>query len=137
MSGELTTLPVSGEVPRKMRRYWSEKAKRRLVELSYQPNFSIAETALRYGVNANQLHNWRRAFGAPAAATSLEPEKRTGSTMSFAPVDIIERAPRPRRASAISSAIEIELSCGARVRVGEEVVEEALRRVLSALRSGS
>jgi transposase len=111
-----------------MRRYWPDDAKRRLVELSYRPDFSIAETALRYGVNANQLHTWRRQFGKDEpTVVAAKP------TLEFAAVDIVAAPSGPRPRGGGAGVIEIELTCGAKVRVGDDVGENSLRRVLSAL----
>ena len=44
----------------KRRRRHSVEFKKRLVEASNDPNQSVASVALEHGVNANQLHRWRR-----------------------------------------------------------------------------
>lgn len=47
---------------RRVRRWRSVTEKRRIVELTMEPGASVAEVARGYGVNANQVFKWRRAF---------------------------------------------------------------------------
>lgn len=47
---------------RARRRRWSQQQKRQIVEASLQPGASIAQVALEWQVNANQLHTWRRLY---------------------------------------------------------------------------
>lgn len=42
------------------RRRWPVEQKRRIVEATLAPGASIAQVAREHGVNANQLHAWRR-----------------------------------------------------------------------------
>jgi transposase len=48
----------------KRRRRHSPAFKQRVVAECRQPNTSIAEVALRHGLNLNLLHTWRRTLGA-------------------------------------------------------------------------
>jgi len=61
-----TSKPLAGtsapsSTPRPRRR-WPLEQKRRIVEASFVPGTSIAAVAREYGVNANQLHSWRRLY---------------------------------------------------------------------------
>jgi|SRR5579859_3255627 len=47
---------------RRIRRSWTVAEKRRIVELTLVPGASVARVARSYGVNANQVFVWRRAF---------------------------------------------------------------------------
>ncbi len=47
----------------KRRRRHSPAFKQRVVDECRQPNTSIAEVALRHGLNLNQVHTWRRLLG--------------------------------------------------------------------------
>ncbi|MBK6510572.1 MAG: transposase [Haliea sp.] len=47
----------------KRRRRHSHTFKQRVVDECRQPNTSIAEVALRHGLNLNQVHTWRRLLG--------------------------------------------------------------------------
>ena len=63
---------------RQTRRRWPIEQKRRIVEATLSPGVSIAQVAREYGVNANQLHSWRRLYqagrlGAKSAAATLLP----------------------------------------------------------------
>lgn len=49
-------------VIRQVRRRWPVEQKRRIVEATYAPGASIAQVAREHGVNANQLHSWRRLY---------------------------------------------------------------------------
>jgi transposase len=42
------------------RRSWSRVEKRRIVEEAFRPGASVAGVARNYGLNANQVLNWRR-----------------------------------------------------------------------------
>ena len=46
----------------KRRRRHSPAFKQRVVDECKQPNTSIAEVALRHGLNLNQVHTWRRSL---------------------------------------------------------------------------
>jgi transposase len=74
---------------RRVRRWRSVSEKRQIVQLTMEPGASVAEIARAYGVNANQLFKWRRAWvrgeltdGAAALlpvtlSSSVEPEDKT------------------------------------------------------------
>jgi len=57
--GELVSPRV---VIRQVRRRWPVEQKRRIVEATFVPGASIAQVAREHGVNANQLHSWRRLY---------------------------------------------------------------------------
>jgi transposase len=42
------------------RRRWSAEEKRAMVEEAEQPGCSVSQVARKYGVNPNQIFNWRR-----------------------------------------------------------------------------
>jgi transposase len=42
------------------RRRWSAEEKRAMVEEAEQPGSSISQVARKYGINPNQIFNWRR-----------------------------------------------------------------------------
>jgi transposase len=81
------------------RRRWSIEQKRRIVEATYAPGASIAQVAREHGVNANQLHSWRRLyqagrFEAQSPAATLLPVR----IVEDSPCVIAQPAARPRRA---------------------------------------
>ena len=89
-----------------------------MVKESLAPGATVAEVARRNNVRANQLHLWRRQ----SRQAGLRP-------VSFLPVAVA-----PQRQRTGDGGIEIELEGGVRVRVDATVDEEALGRVLRALR---
>lgn len=85
-------------VIRQVRRRWPVEQKRRIVEATYAPGASIAQVAREHGVNANQLHSWRRLcqagrFEAQSQAATLLPVR-----MIEEPTRVIAQpAAKPRR----------------------------------------
>ena len=45
---------------RRVRRFWSDDEKRRIVAQSYAPGVSVSVVARRYDVDANLIFRWRR-----------------------------------------------------------------------------
>jgi transposase len=145
--------------PRPTRRSWSRAEKGRIVDEACRPGASAADVARGYGVNANQVFNWRRALAIPAKTKRRATKTLAVSSVGFLPVGVIvptnDDAPAP--VPAVSTAgtspsgqgttrrppdgqmglIEIILACGMRLRVDAFVDEHALRRVLSAVRASS
>ena len=123
---------------RERRRQWSTADKLRIVEETHEPGIRVCHVAARHGLCESLLFAWRRQvregllaepdlpvfvpvqmLGTPAAAPSPPPPF---SAPAAAPV-------RPQ-----AGLIEIELGDGRQVRVGADVNQAALRRVLAALR---
>jgi transposase len=68
------------KVIRRRRRH-SPAFKQRVVDECRQPNTSIAEVALRHGLNLNQVHTWRRALGRSSIGDFVQlPPPSTGET---------------------------------------------------------
>jgi transposase-like protein len=75
-----SNLPIDGHsfrrvevltsIPRRLR--WSLAEKAAIVAESQAPGAQVSEIALRYGLHRNQLHVWRREFGAAADANARE-----------------------------------------------------------------
>ena len=150
------------------RRSWPGGEKRRIVEEAFRPGASVADVARRYGLNANQVFNWRRRALAAAKTRSrsaaLVPrgEVSAAPATAFLPIGTIGQtndeaaslvsppavaaagaehldhltAPRPAPTGS-TGLIEIDLTCGTRLRVDAFVNERALRRVLSVLKAAS
>jgi transposase len=108
------------------RRMRTAEEKLRIVQETLMPGISVAAIARRYGVNANLLFSWRRQHEQGVLA------KHTRSPKAAQLLPVKVSAPVVAGASS-AGAIEIELPCGARVRVSGEVAAEQLVRVLSAL----
>jgi transposase len=107
------------------RRRWSLEEKRAIVAESLTPHASMMAIARRHGIGTGQLYGWRHQLLG----------KRAGDAASFARVELTGE---PRRLAGpvvpSSGLIEIVLPGGATVRVDAQVDEQALCRVLAALR---
>ena len=107
------------------RRTHSLEFKQSAVEASRQPGASIAGVAMAHGINANQLHKWRRQLLAAVAVVAQPP---------MLPVTITpEPASIPDAASGQEGSIDIQFS-RARVLVRGRVDLDILQTVLATLR---
>jgi transposase len=138
------------------RRRWTIEQKRRIVEETLTPGASVSVVARRYDINANLLFKWKReadagelgGAAAPAAVAELVPIGVVGRSDDGVPTLLARiasggdelRLPEPGRSADLEARpgmIEIDLPCGARVRVDAAVDGRALGRVLSALKRHS
>jgi transposase len=104
--------------PARMHRRWSEEAKARIVEASLGPGAVIVAIARAHKVSASQIYGWRRRALASGAVRRRDAERVQFTGYDAAPAMIIE--------------IIVE---GATIRVGADVAEEQLARVIRAVRS--
>jgi transposase-like protein len=118
------TVPVDGTAGRRMR---PAEEKLRIVRETLVPGTSVAAVARRHGVNANLLFGWRRQYQQGALAEHT----RSPKVAKLLPVAVSSTVAATTPSSA--GTIEIELPCGARVRVTGDVTAERLVTVLSAL----
>jgi transposase len=120
------------EIVSDRRRAHSAEFRAAMVARSLEPGIRIQDLARRNGICASLIYRWRREQLVSAAPAQLVPVRiASESPPSIAPV------PPPRaepQSISGSGSIEIELACGVRVRVGEDVSLPALRRVIAALR---
>lgn len=127
------------------RRRWSDEEKLQLVAEACQPGKSVSQVARERGISASQLFGWRRKAIAQGLITDRRLEERTAKALTFAPVEIgKEQSPpeagskvgsaRRLAATRISSAVEIELRGGDRVRVEGCADANLVARIISALR---
>ena len=130
---------------RERRRRWSTEDKLRLVAEMAEPGTRVRAVAARHGVCESLLFTWRQqvrdgvltapempvfmpvqvlgtALGTPGLSRPEPPPAATPAASAPAPA-------RPQ-----GGVIEIELGDGRQVRVGADVNQAALRRVLAALR---
>jgi len=126
------------------RRKWTAEEKAALLAEVEAAGGRVLVVARRHGISQSLLYNWRSAW---KAAASL----RFGDAAEVVPLGMIGQsgcdaearaAPAPdaasrRRREARGGRIEIALPDGARVRVDGSVNEQALRRVLRALRGSA
>lgn len=113
-------------MPRRVRRFWSDDEKRRIVAQSYAPGVSVSVVARRYDVNANLIFTWRRDPRYKPAADAEE-------APSFLPVEVVPDPPLEQPAGSSDARIEIALSNGHRVNAFGSFDVDALCRVVRAL----
>jgi transposase-like protein len=122
------------------RRSWSDEQKCLIVAEATQPGAMVVEVARRWGIGTGLIYTWRRqmrqgelgAMPVPAFAelTVTPPPVMAEPEPAAAPPEV------PAGTSVHDPGrIEVALPCGATVRVGRDVNEAALRRVLSAVRA--
>jgi transposase len=108
------------------RRHRSKQERRRIAEESLQPGISVAVLARRYGVNANQVFQWRKLL----REGRLEERPVLTQLMPVRVSDVIDEHVRPVRS--YSGSIQIELG-RARIRIEGAADPESLRVVLGHL----
>ena len=113
---------------RRVRRFWSEDEKRRIVAQTWAPGVSVSQVGRRYDVNANLIFKWRRD-------PRFRPAGDDEGSPAFLPVEVIpEPLSLPSTASAASDGrIEIALRSGHRVSASGSFDVDALCRVVRAL----
>jgi len=127
--------PACGVKANRRRRLWSADEKRRMIDECRAPGASVAEVALRHGVNANLLFTWKRQSARDGGGEGAAP-------VELVPVRVTPEAQRPddapggRRAAGKlegGDRMEIVLGDGVRILVGADVDAAALGRVVRAL----
>ena len=109
------------------RRTHSLEFKQSAVEASRQAGASIAGVAMAHGINANQLHKWRRQF--PVARTTV-----VVRAPSLIPVAVIPDEAAPSSVDdSPPGRIDIELG-RARISLSGRVDLDVLHTVLTTLR---
>ncbi len=104
-----------------------------MVEETLAPGASVAKVALRYGVNANQVFQWRRLYRdgklgtAPANSIKLLP-------VSVAEDEELAKSEPVEVVPASSGAIHIELPGEVRISLEGSVDQDIVRTVLQSLR---
>ena len=130
---------VSGGLVVGARRRRSAVERRRIVEETLEAGASVARVALKYGVNANQVFQWRRLHRDGKLGTVAE------QALKLLPVNITEdtelrkpelRKPDPLQVEPVRrGAIHIELPGKVRVTLDGNVDPGVVRAVLKSLRS--
>ena len=129
---------------RERRRHWSVEDKLRMVAEMAEPGTRVRAVAARHGVCESLLFTWRRqvrdgVLRAPEMPVFM-PVQVLGTALGTPglsrPEPLLAATPPPSPAPARpqGGVIEIELGDGRQVRVGADVNQAALRRVLAALR---
>jgi transposase len=120
------------------RRIWSDEQKRLIVVEAMQPGALVTDVARRWGIGTGLIYTWRRQMrGGELGAMPVPAFAEVTVTSPPATAEREPPAPRPEVPAAAGDCgagqIEVALPCGATVRVGRDVDEAALRRVLSAV----
>ena len=130
----MADVDVSVGVGAEPRRRRSALERRRVVEETLEAGASVARVALKYGVNANQVFQWRRLYrdGKLGAAPV--------SAMKLLPVSVVEdeepQEPElPESAPSSSGAIHIELPGEIRLSLEGSLDPDLVRAVLQSLRA--
>jgi transposase len=123
----------AGAWRKRSRRKWSEAERREIVLASFAPGASLAGVAREYGINANLLWNWRRKF---KQAGETLPARSASIAVDFVPVGTVVEAVTSS-SSKSDGLIEVSLPGGARITVDAAVDQQALVRVLYALKAAS
>ncbi len=125
---------VIGKLGTGRRRRRSAVERRRIAEETLEPGASVARVAMKHGVNANQVFQWRRLYrDGKLGALALD-------TIQLLPVSIVEDR-EPRQAEPVevarnrSGAIHVELPGDVRISVEGSVDPVMIRAVLKSLRS--
>ena len=114
------------------RRRWTDAQKVRIVEESFGPRGSVAETARRHDVGRTLLVRWRRQYRNGELAGGAAP-------LRFMPVMIAgpdapePTAPEPEPVSAASDIAEITLVNGRRLSIATTIDPAVLTRLVQAL----
>ena len=118
------------------RRRWTLEQKLSLVEAVLQPGASVAAVSDRHGVSRSLLFEWRRQ----AREGTMPGMVRGPAPAALVPVRVVEdeppkQAPPSRAALADTAAatIEVVLTNGRVLRVGEAIGPEVLGRLAAAL----
>jgi transposase len=129
----MADVDVSGGVGAVPRRRRSAVERRRVVEETLEAGASVARVALKYGVNANQVFQWRRFYR--DGKLGVPPE----GAMKLLPVSVADdeelAKPEPiEMASLRLGAIHIELPGEVRISLEGSVDPAVVRAVLMSLR---
>ena len=113
---------------RRRNRSWPEALKREIVVASFAPGSSVSMVARHYDVNTNQVFSWRRLYRDDPRAPAVPSAPQLIPVVVTAEQDAVTT-----QASTVAATIEIDLAGKYRVRVGNGVDTQALRRVLDVL----
>lgn len=131
-------------VSSRVRRQWTREKKLRIVEESFRPDLSVLEVARRHDLDAAQIYQWRKAFGAQRRAPSSRSEPVRASIPEpgkFVAVSVVPQVSEPPAvtpaapgpAPAAPGRIEIELVGGRRMSVPLDIDAARLGSLVEAL----
>jgi transposase len=113
------------DTPAKRRRRWAVETKRRIAEESFEGSASVAELSQKYGVNANQIFQWRKRY-----------REGNSTSTNLLPVtvmrEMVVEAESPRTQSRQAGSLKVELPKGT-LRISGSVDLGVLRTALECL----
>ena len=115
------------------RRRWTNAQKVRIVEESFGPRGSMAETARRHDIGRTLLVRWRRQYRNGELAGGASPLRFMPVTLASPEVPTETPTPKPAAASTSVERAEITLLNGRRLSVAATIDPVALTRLVQAL----
>ena len=115
------------------RRRWTVAQKVRIVEESFGPRGSMAETARRHDIGRTLLVRWRRQYRNGELAGGAAPLRFMPVTLAPHEVPATPPAPEPEPVPTSTERAEITLLNGRRLSVAAMIDPVALRRLVQAL----
>ncbi|MFN3936377.1 MAG: IS66-like element accessory protein TnpA [Gemmobacter sp.] len=115
------------------RRRWTGAQKVRIVEESFGPRGSMAETARRHDIGRTLLVRWRRQYRDGELAGGAAPLRFMPVTLAPSEVPAEPAEPQPMPASTSVERAEITLLNGRRLSVAATIDPVALTRLVQAL----
>lgn len=103
-----------------------------MVLASLAPGASMAGVAREHGINANLLWNWRRKFRQTGSVLSVQSPR---PAVDFVPIGMVVETVASD--SMAAGRMELNLPDGVRITVDAKVDEQALIRVLCALKAAA
>lgn len=112
---------------RRVRRFWPDEEKRRIVAQTQVPGVSVAQVARRYDLNANQVFNWLRD-------PRFQPYEDIAAPAQFLPIEVIDEPARHHPSTPpAAGCIEITLANGRSIRLVGDVNTDAVARLVRSL----
>lgn len=115
------------------RRRWTDAQKVRIVEESFGPRGSMAETARRHDIGRTLLVRWRRQYRNGELAGGAGPLRFMPVTLAPPEASTKPAEPQPTPASTSVERAEITLLNGRRLSVAATIDPVALTRLVQAL----
>ena len=115
------------------RRRWTDAQKVRIVEESFGPRGSMAETARRHDIGRTLLVRWRRQYRNGELAGGAAPLRFMPVTLAPLEAAAQPPAPKPGPASTSVERAEITLLNGRRLLVAATIDPAVLTRLVQAL----
>ena len=140
---------MEGEIVARVerRRQWTPREKAELLAEIEASGGQVGTVARRHGISRSLLYNWRAAWKAAALVAHGEPPTgaagfiQLGVVDDSSPTDLARRTETGASTRGVGFALagrtgvmEIDLPDGVCVRVDSGIDEQALRRVLAAVR---